>query len=98
MGQSSSGVAPIVSPFFGMIDSVQRGVKQVTRTDPLTKTTSVERIDTVSGRTLLLPGLKPGHQFVLQSQAATGAYLCAEVRHVGDTHGAEWYTEWLGYG
>lgn len=44
-------------------------------------------------RSLLNGGLKPGRRLVLNSAAFQGAFRIEKVLHVGDTHGAEWYSD-----
>jgi hypothetical protein len=92
-----AGVAPIVSPFTGLVEGVALSTRQVIRTHPVTKKESVQEIQVAAGRSLLLPGLIPGHQMLLQSRATTGLYMVASVRHVGDSRGQDWYTEFEAY-
>lgn len=93
-----AGVADLISPFTGLVGHVVKSTKKIRRQNVLTKAEEIQSVAVVEGQTLLLPGLQPGYQFLLQSEQATGAYLCSEVRHVGDTHGTEWYTEFEGLG
>lgn len=91
-----AGLVPLISPFTGLVDRVSVSTKQIKRTNVLTKKEEVQSTGAVEGKCLLLPGLQPGYQFLLQSGAATGAYLCSRVTHRGDSYGQEWYTEFEG--
>ena len=86
----------IISPFTGLVGHVTKATKKIRRQNTLTKKEEVQTIGTVEGTTLLLPSLTPGQQFILQSEQATGAYLCSAVKHVGDSRGTPWYTEFEG--
>lgn len=44
-------------------------------------------------RSLLLPGLRPGRAVRLKSEALHGDFRAERVVHVGDSHGAAWYSE-----
>ena len=48
------------------------------------------------GKCLLLPELKPGCMFVLDSQSVIGTVLATKIKHYGDTDGQDWYTEFEG--
>lgn len=43
-------------------------------------------------KSLLQGGLRPGRAVSIQASKTNGLYRCTKVVHVGDTHGAEWYT------
>lgn len=79
-----AGFVPLLSPMTGLVGSPRLSTEQDKDGNEFTQ---------VNGRCLLLPGLVPGYQVVLQSDTATGLYLCTKVVHVGDTHTTEWYTE-----
>lgn len=99
LAEAPAGVATdVISPFTGLVGHVVKSTKKVRRSNTLTKEEEVQSVAVVEGQTLMLPGLQPGYQFILQSEQATGAYLCSEVRHVGDSHSTEWYTEFEGLG
>jgi len=44
-------------------------------------------------RTLLQPTILPGDPVILRSRSVEGTFRASEVRHVGDTHEGEWFTE-----
>lgn len=44
-------------------------------------------------RTLLQPQVTPGGRIVLESESIRGVYRVERVKHVGDTHGDDWFTE-----
>jgi len=86
----------IISPFTGLVGHVTKSTRVVRRQNVLTKAEETKSVGVVEGTTLLLPGLSPGQQFVLQSEAAIGAYLCSQVKHHGDSRGPDWYTDFEG--
>lgn len=45
---------------------------------------------TLKLKTLLIPGLIPGQQVVLDSALATGAWRISQGEYAGDTHGQDW--------
>ena len=45
---------------------------------------------TVNVKALLIPGLVPGQQVVLDSDVAHGAWRISSAEYAGDTHGPEW--------
>lgn len=44
-------------------------------------------------KALLMPQLRPGSKFRLESKGRKGDYKAKAVGHSGDTHGNDWYTE-----
>jgi len=44
-------------------------------------------------KSLLQPGLRPGRKIEVRASAVKGFFRADRVVHVGDTHGAEWYSE-----
>jgi hypothetical protein len=84
--------------------SIQDGVLQVLRRGgALEREAILLRADTglvgapevVNRRTLnvsalLIPGLVPGQQVVIESAVATGAWRISQAEYEGDTHGAPW--------
>jgi hypothetical protein len=91
-----AATGPLVAAATGLVGSVETSTRKVKRVNTLTKAAEQKELKICSGKCLLLPGLKPGQLFVLTSEAVTGPVLCTVVRHVGDTHGGEWYTEFEG--
>lgn len=94
--EAPAGVGPIVSPFTGLVGRVETSTRKVERENTLTKAKELTETKVSAGKCLLLPGLKPGLSFLLQSSTVIGLHLCTGVRHAGDTHGGEWYTEFEG--
>lgn len=45
---------------------------------------------TLTVKALLIPGLVPGQQVVLDSSVATGAWRISQAEYSGDTHGQDW--------
>ncbi|MFA4972191.1 MAG: hypothetical protein WC683_06230 [bacterium] len=98
VADAPAGIAPLISPFTGLLGSTSASTRKVQRTNQLTQKVELQEIAVLEGRCLLLPNLLPGQQLLVQS-TATGVpkpYLCTRVRQVGDTHGQEWYTEFEG--
>lgn len=48
---------------------------------------------TVMAVSLLQPSIKPGRAVEIESRMVTGRYKTTTVRHIGDTWGPEWYTQ-----
>ncbi len=44
-------------------------------------------------RSLLLPSLLPGDRVKLSSRTIQGVFTIRDLRHAGDTHGGDWFTE-----
>lgn len=86
----------LISPMTGLVGHVTKSTRKIERENERTKEKEITEWSMAAGTCLLLPALKPGAGFVLQSEAATGTYLCTQIRHVGDTHAGEWYTEFEG--
>lgn len=45
---------------------------------------------------LMQPSIKPGRLVVIESKMINGRYKATTVRHIGDTWGPEWYTQFEG--
>lgn len=45
---------------------------------------------TITAKSLLIPGLVPGQQVVLDSAIARGTWRISHAKYVGDTHGPDW--------
>jgi hypothetical protein len=91
-----ASAGPLIAPQTGLVGSVETSTRKVKRVNTLTKKAEQKELKICAGKCLLLPALKPGQLFVLTSEAVTGPVLCTVVRHAGDTHGGEWYTEFEG--
>jgi hypothetical protein len=50
----------------------------------------------VVGTSLMLPELRPGVGFTVQSKLITGQFICVQVTHSGDTHANKWISQWRG--
>ena len=87
-------IGALISPLTGLVGRVATSVRKIERENQLTKAKELTEWQMATGTSLLLPDLKPGSAFALQSAAANGLYLCTRLRHTGDTHSREWYTEW----
>lgn len=48
---------------------------------------------TLTIKSLLQPSIRPGRRVQLEAAAVQGLFRVQEVRHVGDTHGGDWYSE-----
>jgi hypothetical protein len=94
VADAPANMGPLISPSTGLVGHVTKSTRKIERENQTTKEKELTTWQMAHGTCLLLPELKPGTGFALQSESATGVYLCTKVRHVGDTHGREWYTEW----
>lgn len=91
-----ASVGPFISPITGLVGHVTTSTRKIERENVTTKIKETTVWKMAAGSCLLLPTLTPGIGFTLQSEAASGVYLCTKLRHVGDTHAREWYTEFEG--
>lgn len=96
LADAPASVGPLISPLTGLVGHVTISTRKIERENVTTKIKETTTWKMAAGSCLLLPALTPGIGFALQSAAASGAYLCTRLRHVGDTHGTEWYTEFEG--
>lgn len=94
VASAPASVGPLVSRFTGLVGRVSSEARKIVRENTLTKKEETAEWQMRMGTSLLLPGLRPGYGFALGSAEVTGTQLCTSVRHVGDTHGTEWYTHW----
>lgn len=98
-GSSTNVRALVLSPSSGLIGSPERIVKGVTRPDEeATKKRKVkkDKKDKQAGwkvRSLLAPTVNPGDLIRVESSTVTGWLKAESLKHSGDTHGGEWYTE-----
>jgi hypothetical protein len=74
--------AVLVSQDTGMIGSPEFGVPEKKGGKPA-----------LSVKMLLYPGLTPGGRIQVVSNNINGLFRIEKVRHSGDTHGEEWYSE-----
>jgi hypothetical protein len=96
LADAPASTGPLISPMTGLVGHVAKSTRKIERENTATKAKETTLWQMAAGTCLLLPELKPGMGFALQSEAANGVYLATKIRHVGDTHGREWYTEWEG--
>jgi hypothetical protein len=55
---------------------------------------SVDADGNISVVSLMLPDIRPGQAFVVQSDVnGSGQYFATAVEHMGDTHGKDWYAK-----
>jgi hypothetical protein len=99
---------PLINGDHGMVGSpriVREKATDLTRKK--TKTTvqnsiasalddDVDMITTVEGQCLLNARLVPGVMFRLESETINADWLACATKHVGDTHGQEWTTDFKG--
>jgi hypothetical protein len=76
------GTVPVIESGSGLVGTPELG-------SPAEKT----KPQTLKVKALLMPELRPGQLFQLNSIAHRGAYKCRKVTHSGDTHGGDWQTE-----
>lgn len=89
-----ASMGPLISPLTGLVGHVVKSTRKIERENTVTRQKELTEWQMAAGTCLLLPELQPGIGFLLNSEAATGVYLCTSVRHVGDTASREWYTHW----
>lgn len=77
-----SNLVPDLGPDSGLIGSPEYGAADKKGGKPKMKV-----------RSLLNAAIKPGSQVNLRSERHKGPVRVYEVEHTGDTHGAEWYTD-----
>ena len=86
-GEALPSISLEISPDTGLIGSPEWNV-------PDNRPNSKEhKSPFVSFKALLSPELKPGGRVKLVSEAIDGNFAIRRVKHSGDTHGSEWYTE-----
>lgn len=82
----------LVSPSTGLLDSPARLVASNAQTKDVRQRKKKQQSQ-FSFRCLLNPQLIPNARTQLESRAVKGLFRLDKVRHVGDTHGADWLTE-----
>jgi len=100
MAGGSTGVQALVfSASSGLIGSPERIVKAVTRPDEEAKKKRKVKKDKKRKKagwkikTLLAPTVNPGDLVKVESVPITGWFRVESLKHKGDTHGKEWYSE-----
>lgn len=105
MGGGTTGIRALVfSADSGLIGSPERIVKGVKRADSDAEATKKkkrkvkkqEKKEKKAGwkiKTLLAPTVTPGDAVRVESITVTGWFRVETLKHSGDTHGNEWYTE-----
>ncbi len=73
---------PLISATTGMVGSPEFGTGEKLKGPAFLKVKS-----------LLQPRLRPGQKFEIRSRSQNGFFKCRKVRHVGSTHGGDWYSE-----
>ena len=98
-GGSTNVQALVFSAASGLVGSPERIVKGVTRPDEEAKKkrkTKKDKKRKKAGwkiRTLLAPTVNPGDLIKVESVTVTGWFRVESLKHRGDTHGREWYSE-----
>jgi hypothetical protein len=98
-GSSTNIRALVFSPSSGLIDSPERIIKAVKRPDQTAKKkrkVKKKKAEKKAGWkivTLLAPTINPGDLVRVESDTVTGWFRVETLKHSGDTHGNEWYTE-----
>ncbi len=99
-GGSTNVQALVLSPSTGLIGSPERIVRGVTRPDEeATKKRKVKKDKKKKKagwkvRSLLAPTVNPGDLIRVESSTVTGWFKVESMKHTGDTHGREWYTDY----
>ena len=89
--------AEIISPLTGLIGEIEIATLIIERENTITKRKEQTEKTVYSGACLLRPALVPGSLFVLQARNQAVPCVLHRVRHHGDTHGTDWYSEFEGY-
>ena len=98
-GGSTSVQALVFSASSGLIGSPERIVKGVKRPDEEAKKKRKVKKDKKSKqagwkiKTLLAPTVNPGDLVKVESVTIIGWFRVESLKHKGDTHGREWYSE-----
>lgn len=94
-GETIEETAVVVSPTTGLIGSPVRVLEEKkTNGDTTTKVTGKKpTIIVIRGKSLLQAGIRPNRRIDIRSEPVTGLFKIRKVTHVGDTHGAEWSSE-----
>ena len=105
MGGGTTGIRALVfSASSGLIGSPERIVRGVKRADSdkeetkkkKRKVKKKDKQEKKAGwkiKTLLAPTVNPGDATRVESRTVTGWFRVETLKHSGDTHGNEWYTE-----
>lgn len=90
LGAAVTGPRIKLNATSGMIGSPERGEKKL-----ISVNDKPEKRNTVKARSLILPGLNPGHAVDIESinKDVTGTFLIEKVTYVGDTFGQDWYAD-----
>lgn len=86
-GALRPGTGFLVSPQTGLIGSPERVVNQKGNLDK-----NVPRVQW-NLRSLLNPRLQPAQRLEIQSSEVNGVFRIDKLKHTGDTHGDDWFTE-----
>lgn len=86
--QAARVPAVVVNANTGLLDSPERAIGSEGKQEALVKTKPPWRF-----RCLLNPQLVPGRPVRLESATVAGVFRVEKLRHVGDTHGDDWFTE-----
>ena len=98
-GGSTNVRAIVFSPSSGLIGSPERIVKGVIRPDEESKKKRKVKKDKKEKKagwkikTLCAPTVNPGDLVRVESSTVTGWFKVESLKHTGDTHGREWYTD-----
>ncbi len=98
-GGSTNIKALVFSPSSGLIGSPERIVKGVTRPDEEAKKKRKVKKDKKAKKagwkikSLLAPTVNPGDLVRVESVTVTDWFRVESMKHRGDTHGREWYSE-----
>lgn len=80
--ETLAATVPVISPTTGLIGTPALGAPDAKGAPTKLKVKS-----------LLVPLLRPGQKFKLESDALNGFYKASKVVHAGDTRGGDWYTD-----
>lgn len=97
-GGTTNNQTLVFSPASGLVGSPERIIKTVKRPDETKKKRKVkkEKREKKAGwkvKTLLTPTISPGDSVRVESSTVTGWFRVESLKHSGDSHGRDWYTE-----
>ncbi len=80
--QTVTDEVPFISARTGMIGSPEFGTGEKLKGPAFLKV-----------RTLLMPGIRPGQKFTIESKQQNGDFKCRKVKYTASTHGGDWYCD-----
>jgi hypothetical protein len=94
-GETLNEPAPLISADSGLIGSPQmnQNAQGLVGNPAMCSPTEKGKPALLKVKSLLLPRLRPGQRFQLESESYKGVYRVKNLTHTGSTWGGDWYTE-----